>query len=419
MRLAHCVRAVFPQHGYGGLERAGAALTRHLLRREVDVALFTRPLPPGQPFALQADWPGRLTVHGTRYGRLPLRPNGIPARLTNYRVFVEEIGKRVERMGRKGYIDGVYAQGLCAWGVRGAAEWGVPMVANPQGMEDFKVRDPLKRLAYAPFRAWVRAGCRAADRVIATDGALLSEVSDLLGVDPERVAVIPNGVDVEEARASVAAPVLESLVERWPSLGAQEETLKGISVGRLEANKGFEHLLRALGSVRESLPSGWAWLFVGDGSLRPELEALAGELGLGEHVAFAGQVADAELHGLYSLSNLFAHPTLYEGSSLVTLEAMAHRLPVVASSVGGIPDKVVEGETGFLVEPARPEQLASRIGKLAGDPGLRRRMGEGGARLAEERFGWDRIAEMTEMLFLELIEEKAACALNGRGAARA
>lgn len=140
MRLAQCVRAVFPQHGFGGLERSGSALTRHLLQRGVDVALFTRPLPRGEPFI--APFGGHLTVHPVRYGRLPLRPNGIPARLTNYQVFVEDIGRRVERMAYEGYVQGVYAHGLCAWGVRRASEWGVPMVANPHGMEDFKMKDP-------------------------------------------------------------------------------------------------------------------------------------------------------------------------------------------------------------------------------------------------------------------------------------
>ena len=79
-----------------------------------------------------------------RYGRLPLPPNGIPARLTNYRAFAEDVGRKVRLAALRGGIQGIYAHGLCAWGVRDAAEWGVPMIANPHGMEEFKVRDPLK-----------------------------------------------------------------------------------------------------------------------------------------------------------------------------------------------------------------------------------------------------------------------------------
>ncbi|MFL5733634.1 MAG: glycosyltransferase family 4 protein [Chloroflexia bacterium] len=406
MRIAHCVRAVFPQHGYGGLERAAAALTRHLLERGVDVVLFTRPMPPGQPFATSPAWKGLLIVRPVRYGALPLRPNGIPARLTNYRLFVEEMGARVERMAYKGMVDAVYAQGLCAWGVRRASEWGVPMVANPQGMEDFKVRHPFKRLAYTPFRRWVRQGCRAADRVIATDYATRHEVPDLLGVDPARVAVIPNGVSIEEARAAVGPSVQQDLAARWPFL-REDSIFKGISVGRLEANKGFEYLLTALASA--SLPTDWHWILVGDGSLKPRLEARAAELGLGANLHFAGQVGDAELHNLYAMSNLFTHPTLYEGSSLVTLEAMAHGLPVVASAVGGIPDKVVEGVTGFLVPPADPGKLAQSVTWIATHPEEARRMGTRGTQLAQEKFSWRRIAAQTDELLATLIDERAAC----------
>ncbi len=413
MRIAHCVRAVFPQHGFGGLERAGTALTRHLLARGVDVALYTRALPPGQPFDAPHDSPGRLTLHAVRYGRLPLRPNGIPARLTNYRAFVDEMGQLVERPARAGIIDGIYAQGLCAWGVRRAGEWGVPMVANPQGMEDFKVRDPLKRLAYAPFRAWVRAGCRAADAVIATDHANRHEVPLLLGVDPARVVVIPNGVDIEEAQSWVNTAVQEALMTRWPQLapggGSMNTGLKGISVGRLEANKGFDNLLRALAHARPSLGDDWCWILVGDGTLRPALESQVQSLGLGGHIYFAGQPDDSQLHNLYALSNLFAHPTLYEGSSLVTLEALAHSLPVVASAVGGIPDKVIEGDSGFLVAPGDWRMLAEKIVWMASHPERAREMGVRGALLSAEKFSWFRIAEQTEQLFVQLAETRSAC----------
>ncbi|HYO49126.1 MAG TPA: glycosyltransferase family 4 protein [Chloroflexia bacterium] len=408
MRLAYCVRAIFPQHGYGGLERSSSALLRHLLAQGADVTLFTRPLPVGMPFALPSGSVGRLIVRTARYGRLPLRANGIPARLTNYRAFVEDMGRRIRAMAYKGMLDGIYAHGLCAWGVRYAAEWGLPLVVNPHGMEEFKVKDPFKRLAYAPFRAWMRAACRAADRVIATDYAMQGEVSRLLRVGPEKVVVIPNGVDLEEVRAHLNPDVQAALAQRWPTL-ASPGVLKGISVGRLEENKGFELLLRALDMARNALGRSWQWVIVGEGSLMDRLETVVGELDLGEHVTFAGGLSDAELHNLYGMSDLFAHPTLYEGSSLVTLEAMAHGLPVVASAVGGIPDKVVEGATGFLVQPGQPQQLASKIAWLATHPDEREVMGREGAQLADEKFSWERIAAQTVELFSRLRDEKGAC----------
>ncbi|HEY0070981.1 MAG TPA: glycosyltransferase, partial [Chloroflexia bacterium] len=361
MRVANCVRAIFPQHGYGGLERAATALTRNLLLRDVDVDLYTRALPAGMPVRVPGGAKGRLAVHTVRYGRLPLPPNGIPARLTNYRYFVEEMGRRVGAQARSGTLSAVYAHGLCAYGVRQVGRWGVPLVANPHGLEEFKARDPLKRLAYAPFRAWVRSGCRSADAVVATDRSMRSELVTLLGLREERVVVVPNGVDLEEIHSHFDEEVRSELVRRWPHLALGDGTLKGISVGRLEQNKGFEYLVRALAEVKPELGERWVWLLVGEGSLKPQLASLVRELGLSDHLVLAGALTDRELHNLYAMSDLFVHPSLYEGSSLVTLEAMVHGLPVVASAVGGIPDKVAEGETGFLVKPGNTHQLAAMI----------------------------------------------------------
>jgi glycosyltransferase involved in cell wall biosynthesis len=408
MRLAYCVRAIYPQHGYGGLERSATSLMEHLLLAGVDIALFTRSLPPGQPISVPPNAPGRLTVHAVRYGRLRLRPNGIPARLTNYRVFVENVGRHVAGLAYRGHIDGIYAHGLCAWGVRRASEWGVPMLANPHGLEEFKVNSPLKRLAYAPFRAWVRAGCRAADRVVATDRAMRSEVSHLLGVPDSRVVVLPNGVDVDHLRALVSRDVQNELRGRFPLLRSSHATPLGISVGRLEANKGFDHLLRALAAL-DSEATPWRWVLVGEGSLTHDLQALSQQIGIDQRVLFAGSLSDSELHSLYAMCDLFVHPTLYEGSSLVTLEAMAHALPVVASAVGGIPDKVRDGETGGLVPPGDDAALIDKLQWMLRHSRERAEMGRQGMILAQTGFSWERVATQTKDLFAQLIEEKAAC----------
>ncbi|HEX8231046.1 MAG TPA: glycosyltransferase family 4 protein [Chloroflexia bacterium] len=409
MRVANCVRAVFPQHGYGGLERAATALTRNMLQRGVDLDLYTRAFPAGMPFVATEGAKGRLAVHTVRYGRFPLPPNGIPARLTNYSSFVEEMGRRVSAQARAGSLSAVYAHGLCAWGVRRVGRWGVPLVANPHGLEEFKVRHPLKRLAYAPFRAWVRSGCRSADAVIATDRSIKSELVTLLGLREEKVVVVPNGVDLDEIHSHASEEMRAALALKWPHLAAGDDTLRGISVGRLEQNKGFEYLLRALAEARPQIGESWGWLLVGEGSLKPQLTALVRELGLDNHLFLAGSVADKELHNLYAMSDLFAHPSLYEGSSLVTLEAMSHRLPVVASAVGGIPDKVIDGETGYLVRPGDVAQLATHIVRMAQSPAERRVMGERAAAKVAAEFSWRSIAEQTEMLLRRLIDERNAC----------
>jgi glycogen synthase len=223
---------------------------------------------------------------------------------------------------------------------------------------------------------------------------------------------------VTELTSQVDIKTQATLKERWPQLQIGPNALLGISVGRMEANKGFEYLLRALARLnridRVKLnpavrPPDWRWVFIGEGSLRLHLEEVAAQLGLANKVVFTGKLSDTELHSLYAMCNLFAHPTLYEGSSLVTLEAMAHGLPVVASAVGGIPDKVIEGQTGFLVQPRDDAALAAKLHWMLEHPAERSEMGRRGAQLAQEQFSWKRVAAQTEELFCTLFEEKAVC----------
>jgi glycosyltransferase involved in cell wall biosynthesis len=145
---------------------------------------------------------------------------------------------------------------------------------------------------------------------------------------------------------------------------------------------------------------------VGDGPYRATLVRRRRH-GLASHLVLAGRVSEALLHALYSRADVFVHATRFEGSSLVTLEAMAHELPVVATRAGGIPDKVVEGETGHLVDPGDVEALASALLGLAHDGERRRRLGQAGRALVAEHFTWPALARRTLALYEEL--------LRGRG----
>jgi glycosyltransferase involved in cell wall biosynthesis len=112
-----------------------------------------------------------------------------------------------------------------------------------------------------------------------------------------------------------------------------------------------------------------------------------------------------EVVQLYSHAAVFACPSVYEPFGLINLEAMACEAPVVASGVGGILEVVQDGITGFLVEPARPAELAEKIRRLLDDPSLARTMGMAGRRRVEERFSWDSVAERTERVYAEAIAE--------------
>ena len=126
-----------------------------------------------------------------------------------------------------------------------------------------------------------------------------------------------------------------------------------VSVGRLEANKGFGDLAEAL--AHSALTVGWRWVLVGDGPERRSLDALIERLRIGDRVRLVGRADDRALHAWYQAADLFVHPTRYEGSSLVTLEAMLHRRPVLATRAGGLPDKVIPGRTGWLDRAVLPE----------------------------------------------------------------
>ena len=316
-------------------------------------------------------------------------------RSTAYPLFGERAGRAAWDLVERGAVDLVHGFGASVLGYarrrRGAR---APLVLNPQGLEEFGATDPsrarLKRLAYLPLRRAVRTCARAADCVIATDRALEPAVRSHLGVPPERVRVIPNALDLRAVDA-LATPADGTRVRREAGIGDDEAVL--LSVGRIEENKGFQVLVAALAALRDHsgrIAEGrWRWVIVGDGPYRGRLVSAIAAAGLAARVHLAGRLPDAALHAWYEAAELFVHPTLYEGSSLVTLEAMAHRRAVVATTAGGLPDKVDHGVSGWLVAPGDPSALAAAISGALGDPARLPAMGIAGRAIVVREFSWD------------------------------
>jgi glycosyltransferase involved in cell wall biosynthesis len=362
--------------------------------------LFTRRATRDEPF------PGEVVT--VPYGGSAEGHGRVLDRTLRYPRFSARLGTAVAERVRAGAVDIVDAQGLCALGYgrarRADRALRAPLVMNPQGLEEHKTGG-LKRLALARLRALSREAARLSDRVIATDEASRDEVPVLLGVEPARVAVIPNGIDPDEVRALTPSDPAAAVLRALPALAGASPVL--LSAGRLEGYKGYGDVLDALARLhdRAALPRQWAWVVAGEGPARSGLERRA-QAKLGGHVHFAGPIADALLHALYAHADVFVHAPRYEGSSLVTLEAMAHALPVVATRAGGIPDKVVESETGHLVEPGDVAALAERLESLVRAPERRRQMGARGRARVEEHFDWSTIVERVLALYDELLHAR-------------
>ena len=214
----------------------------------------------------------------------------------------------------------------------------------------------LKAIGYLPLRAVVRDCASASDAVIATDEAIVPAVRRHLPVDESRVRLIPNGLDVVDLDRIVDAGRRHGV--RAAAGIADDETVL-LSVGRLEANKGFADLAEALAGLDS--PVRWRWVLAGDGPARTALvvDDRAVQARRSRDTSSDAWTTRRFMRGT-TPRICSSHPTRYEGSSLVTLEAMLHRMPVVATRAGGLPDKVMPGETGWLAEPASPDALGRR-----------------------------------------------------------
>ena len=416
-RVAVVARSVFPLHGLGGLERSVYDLVRHLAGAGVEVTLITRPplrssSPSSSSSATAAAIDPRIRLQTVPYRTFPFagrRGTTVIDRSTAYPLFGERAGHAAWRLVEKGAIDLVHGFGASVLGyARRRRQSAAPLVLNPQGLEEFGATDPsrarLKRAGYFPLRLAVRACARAADAIIATDRALEPVVRSHLRVDRDRIRVIPNALDL--AIVDGLATAADGRRVRREA-GIAEDEIVLLSVGRLEENKGFHVLAAALAALRDHsgrIAEGtWRWVVAGDGPFRQALASVIRNAGLDSQVRLTGRLPDGDLHAWYEAADLFVHPTLYEGSSLVTLEAMSHRKAVVCTTAGGLPDKVRPGVNGWLVPPGDASALASAISGALGAPERLPALGIAGRAIVEREFSWTGAGAATLRLYEDLL----------------
>lgn len=397
MLLLHTVVMLsweYPPEVVGGLARHVYALSRELVRLGHDVCVLTRATP---------GLSGESVEEGVRIRRvIPYfhEPSDFRLWVSHLNFALLEAGVDLLRSANGGVL--LHAHDwLTAFAGRGLKNlFHTPLVATIHATEHGRnggIHDPGQKYIndvewWLTYEAW---------RVVVCSRAMRQEVKDLFGLTDDKVAVIPNGVDLPGARKAPA-------VTREAFAAPGERLL--FHVGRLVPEKGAALLLQAMPQLlrrhRVRLVIG------GVGPYREELRRLADRLGLSDRVLFTGWLSDEAVQDLYRLADVAVVPSLYEPFGIVALEAMAAGAPLVVSDVGGLSEIVRHGETGLKVAPGNPGALAAAIGRLLSNRAQARRMAAAALHEVKERYTWPSIARATSRLYAEIGRD---CAETGWG----
>ncbi len=290
--------------------------------------------------------------------------------------------------------------------------WAVPLVVTIHSLEPLRPWK-VEQLGNAyHVSSWMeRTGIEQADAVIAVSTETRKDVLNHFDIAPERVHVIHNGIDLDEYQRSGST---EALVRH----GVDPNRPFVLFVGRITRQKGIIHLVNAIPDIDPSLQ---VVLLAGAPDTREIGQEMAERVeavsqGRSGIVWIPEMLPREEVIEFYSKAAVFVCPSVYEPFGIINLEAMACETAVVASAVGGIPEVVVPGETGLLVEPdLRPgtfepvdpaafsRRLAEAINRVALNPEMARQYGRAGRERAEQHFSWTAIAERTLDLYRDLV----------------
>jgi alpha-maltose-1-phosphate synthase len=290
--------------------------------------------------------------------------------------------------------------------------WGIPFVLTTHSLEPLRPWKVEQLGSAYHLSSWIESNAiLSADAVIAVSKETRVDVlNNFPGVDPDKVHVIHNGIDLQKYRYN---PSVEALVKR----GVDPEKPFVLFVGRVTRQKGIIHLVNAIPQIDPSIQ---VVLCAG----APDTPEIGREMAEGVEKVSQGRegviwiqemLPREDVIQFYSHATVFCCPSVYEPFGIINLEAMACETAVVASAIGGIPEVVVPGETGLLIDlelkpgtfdPLDPAKfsagLAAGINRVALDPALRESFGQNGRRRVEDHFSWTAVAQRTLELYRSL-----------------
>lgn len=245
---------------------------------------------------------------------------------------------------------------------------------------DYHLRNPLNSLLQ---KNSIRSICRRADLVIAVSASVGHFLANVLGIDRKKISIISNAIEIED-----------------DDLRKKNSGLLVGTVGSMVKPKGQIYLIQAFERVLKSLPKARLEI-VGDGPERDRLLREIKNLGLESQIQLVGKVEKPKK--LIRTWDIFVLPSLSETFGLVILEAFECRVPVVASSIGGIPELIKNGETGLLVPPADPEKLAKSICYLLVEKRQRQKIADHAYEILKDKYEWSKIIKIIEQEYQKLI----------------
>ena len=393
----------YPPNVYGGAGVHVEYLSRELARHiEVEVHCWGTQLADQGNLHVRGDEPWALIGQRTE---------------AKFKTALETLTLNIAQMTSIAEIDVVHTH---TWYVSMAGFlakklYNIPFVLTTHSLEPLRAWKAEQLGSGYAMSSWMeRTAILDADAVIAVSQGTKADILRAYPeVDPARVHVIYNGIDLDEYQQT-------SDTDALVKYGVNPEQPYVLFVGRITRQKGVTHLVEAI----QYLPPGTQVVLCAGAPDTPEIaaemrEKVEAARQLNPNVVWIEKmVTKPEAIQLYSNASVFCCPSVYEPFGIINLEAMACRAPVVASATGGILEVVVEGETGYLVPfeqdpvtsfPLHPEtfarNLAEKIAALLADPAKAKQFGEAGRKRVEKTFAWSAIAEQTIQLYDQLLAQ--------------
>ncbi|MCW4047711.1 MAG: glycosyltransferase family 4 protein [Candidatus Bathyarchaeota archaeon] len=255
------------------------------------------------------------------------------------------------------------------------------------------VRDKLANLMMYRLARIEGETARNATLIVTVSQYSAKKIHQFYGADPAKIRVVPNGVDPQRYKPFGGLEKIKRQI-------GIDNKLCVLFVGRLIPRKGLPYLVEAAKRVVKEFNV--IFVIVGNGPLRGHLETYLEKIDLSRNFVFLGDVKENVLPAVYNCADVFALPSIQEGQGIALLEAQATAKPVVAFNVGGVPEAMLDGETGLLVKPSSRE-LADVLIKLLSSYSLREQMGHKGREFVSNNFTWDICAQKMLRVYHEAL----------------